>query len=149
MKKDVLVFKILDPSLKDVRLFDSYLNKKHVLKPASSLFIGEFDGHELNVADRKKLCFRLFSRHAYWAFRQATNNKWTSDVCPNDFGSPLQNGSVTNWIKRRQELYERDNLEDYCGAVDTVLGIEINRCSEAEEEVEEIFYGIYAISFLA
>ena len=77
------------------------------------------------------------------------NNKWTSDVCPSDFGSPLQNGSVTNWIKRRQELYERDSLEDYCGAVDTVLGIEINHRSEAEEEVEEIFQGMCAISFLA
>lgn len=130
LKEDVLVFKILDPSLKEIKLFDVFRYKKRIQKESSSICIGAFDGHELDV-DRSKICFRLFSRHAFWAFRHANKSKWTTDVCPNDFGTPQQR--VTGWLERRA-FFDSASLEDCRAAVDTVLGLEINHHSEAEEE---------------
>ena len=138
LKKGVLVFKILDPSLREVKLFDSYQYKGHVQKAASRC-IGEVEGQVLDV-DLSKICFRLFSRHAFWAFRHANKNKWTINVCPDDFGTPQQR--VTGWLQRRA-LYDSASPDDCRASVDKLFGVEGNHHSEASVD-PELVNGIYA-----
>ena len=113
--------KILDTrGLSALPLYDSVRSKRGKARPASNQYVGDFDGYPLQ-ASREKVCFRIFSRHAFFSYRQAVKSGWLpeSELPIRDFSSPAHAVDLP-WLQTRATILnsfqgKEVNLDEYLG----------------------------------
>ncbi len=96
LNAEQLICQILDKNgLKNTPLFDSYKKKGGKIKPQSTKHVGDFHNYALDTP-REKICFRIFSRHAFFCHRNAVKNGWLTytEKLFSDFSSPLLKKSL-------------------------------------------------------
>jgi hypothetical protein len=115
--KDQLLLIILDKAgLQDMPVYSGYEKQKRRRRgapretvPPSLITIGSLH-HATLEAPREKICYRLFSRHAFFSHVLAREKGWVTDQVdlPDDFGTPIEQHVA--WLSTRETYVNHTSI---------------------------------------